>query len=645
MTPSSPYALLAAALSDRYTLTRELGHGGMATVYLAHDLRHDRDVAVKVLHDDVATALGGDRFLREIRTTANLQHPNILPLFDSGAAGGQLYYVMPYVTGESLRDRLTREGRLPVADSVRIAGEVAGALDYAHRNGVIHRDVKPENVLLHDGHALVCDFGITFAPGATDSRLTGTGISIGTPAYMSPEQALGERTIDARTDVYAMGVMLYEMLAGTAPFTGSSMQAIVAKVLTEEPPSLSRVRRDLPPHLEATVLTALQKDPARRFDSAATMLEAIEGRRATDSPRRMLPTTVRRGALVALGLAVVTVIMLRRVPVRPPQAPSAPQHVADTAARRLVAEATEINNQRSPRICVESIRRSSRATEIDSLYPAAWAALARSRALCALFGVGDPSIEFAAARGPAETALRLDSTLADAYTVRGMVRLFREQDFDAAGYDFAAAARFDSTRYEPWLFRLWVHMANDHLDSALASVRHAKLIEPTNAPIVRTRLATILRYAGDTVAAEREIEDALRLYPANGVLTAERFELNVSLRRCDRARDDLASAQASVQQYSHSVVAYFWATCGDRPRAVRYADSVSAAGSGDAYVDEFSLALVYAGLQDSVAMYRWLDRAVTHHNLFLFYLRHHFAFRPNVNQPAYAALLRRARVR
>jgi tetratricopeptide (TPR) repeat protein len=421
------------------------------------------------------------------------------------------------------------------------------------------------------------------------------------------------------------------------------MQAIMAKVLTEAPPSLSRVRRDLPPKLEATVLTALQKDPAQRFDSAATMLAAIDGRRVVESPRRVLSTTVRRGALAGVGLAIVAAIALRMT--RVPLPPTAPRHVADTAAIRLVAEANELSNQRSPQICVEAIRRSSRATEIDSLYPAAWATLARARALCALFGDADPNVEFAAARGPAETALRLDSTLADAYTARGMVRLFREQDFTAAGHDFASASRFDSTRYEPWLFRTWVHLANDQLDSALASVRHAKLIAPANAPIVRTRLATILRYAGDTSAAERELEDALRLYPANSLLLGERFELNVHLRRCDRARADLAWAQHAPSEYLRTVVAYFWATCGDRPRAVRYADSLAIVASGDAYVDEFELAMVYAGVQDSVGMYRWLDRAVTHHDWLLFYLRHHFAFRPYVDQPAFAALMRRAHVR
>jgi len=221
---TSPLDRLTAAIADRYRVIRELGAGGMATVYLAHDLKHDRDVAIKVLHPDLGVALGGERFLSEIRTTARLQHPHILPLLDSGEADGLLYYVMPLVTGETLRARLERERQLPIADAVRIAREVASALDYAHRQGVVHRDIKPENILLHDGSALVADFGIALAvQSAAGARMTQTGLSLGTPQYMSPEQAMGERTIDARSDIYALGTVAYEMLTGAPPFTGASV--------------------------------------------------------------------------------------------------------------------------------------------------------------------------------------------------------------------------------------------------------------------------------------------------------------------------------------------------------------------------------------------------------------------------------------
>ena len=270
---------LRKALADRYRVERELGAGGMATVYLGHDLKHDRDVAIKVLHPDLGAALGADRFLSEIRTTARLQHPHILPLLDSGDADGLLYYVMPLVTGETLRARLTRERQLPVQDAVRIAREVADALSYAHGHNVIHRDIKPENILLQDGHALVADFGIALAvQQAGGQRMTQTGLSLGTPQYMSPEQAMGEKTIDARSDIYALGAVTYEMLVGEPPFTGPSVQAVIARLVTEEPRSITLQRKAVPPDVEAAVLHALEKLPADRFANAAQFADALEGR-------------------------------------------------------------------------------------------------------------------------------------------------------------------------------------------------------------------------------------------------------------------------------------------------------------------------------------------------------------------------------
>jgi serine/threonine-protein kinase len=253
----------------------------MATVYLAQDLRHDRKVAIKVLRPELAAVIGAERFLSEIKTTANLQHPHILPLFDSGAAESFLFYVMPFIDGVSLRDRLAEEHQLPIADAVRIAIEVAGALDYAHRHGIIHRDIKPENILLHDGRALVADFGIALAASSAGSRMTETGMSLGTPHYMSPEQAMGERVITARSDVYALGAITYEMLAGEPPFTGPTAQSIIARVMTEEPRALTVQRRSVPPHLEAAVFTALEKLPADRFGSAAEFAAALTNAGAT----------------------------------------------------------------------------------------------------------------------------------------------------------------------------------------------------------------------------------------------------------------------------------------------------------------------------------------------------------------------------
>jgi serine/threonine-protein kinase len=317
---------LSAALPGRYRIERELGQGGMATVYLAHDIRHDRKVALKVLRPELAAVIGADRFLAEIRTTANLQHPHILPLFDSGvvAVNGQqssadrrpstvdlLFYVMPFIEGESLRDRLAREKQLPIDEAVAIASEVGDALDYAHRHGVIHRDIKPENILLHDRRALVADFGIALAASkAGDTRMTETGMSVGTPHYMSPEQAMGQREITPRSDVYALGCVTYEMLCGEPPFSGPTAQAIVAKVLTEEPRPLVPRRHTVPPHVEDAVLTALEKLPADRFATAAEFVAALTARRdgAESRSRRAARPPGRRWPVVAMGAVTLAAL-------------------------------------------------------------------------------------------------------------------------------------------------------------------------------------------------------------------------------------------------------------------------------------------------------------------------------------------------
>ena len=303
---------LAAALSNRYRIERELGAGGMATVYLAHDIKHDRKVAVKVLRPELAAVIGAKRFLAEIKTTANLQHPHILALFDSGQVDGTVFYVMPFVEGESLRDRITREKQLPIDDALRIAREVADALQYAHEHAVIHRDIKPENILLHGGHALVADFGIALAASKTGgSRMTETGMSLGTPHYMSPEQAMGERDLDARTDIYALGCVTYEMLVGDPPFTASTAQGIVAKVMTERPSSIIARRDRVPEHVEDAVLTALQKLPADRFATAQAFAEALSPQtRLTGSHRTARIAAPRRTLTVPIALAAGAVLGL-----------------------------------------------------------------------------------------------------------------------------------------------------------------------------------------------------------------------------------------------------------------------------------------------------------------------------------------------
>jgi eukaryotic-like serine/threonine-protein kinase len=305
---------LTVALADRYRIERELGQGGMATVYLAEDARHRRRVAIKVLHPELSAVLGSDRFLKEIELTANLQHPHILPLFDSGTVDGLLYYVMPFVEGETLRSRLTREHQLPIAEAVRIATDVAGALEYAHKRGVVHRDIKPENILLHEGRPQVADFGIALAvQQAGGSRMTQTGMSLGTPQYMAPEQAMGDKGVDSRADVYALGAVTYEMLTGEPPFTGPTAQAIVAKVMTEQPRPLSSQRPTVPLEVEAAVLTALQKLPADRWGSAGEFAAALADTSVSRYVGRSVEKAVTdlppyRPTVMAVAIALVAAV-------------------------------------------------------------------------------------------------------------------------------------------------------------------------------------------------------------------------------------------------------------------------------------------------------------------------------------------------
>ena len=330
---------IAGALEGRYTVERELGHGGMAIVYLAHDVKHDRRVAIKVLRPELAAALGAERFLREITIAAQLHHPHILPLYDSGEAGGFLFYVMPYVEGESLRDRLERETQLPLVDALQITREVADALSYAHNQDVVHRDIKPENILLESGHAIVADFGIARAiTAAGGETLTGTGIAVGTPSYMSPEQASGDHRLDGRSDLYSLGCVTYEMLAGTPPYVGPTPQAILARRLTDPIPPLKTVRETVPESIERAIARALAKVPADRFATVMQFAEALE-KPVLARSRLSWWLALGTASLAVVGIGVAKLIGRHRPVVIPsasviaviPFAPSVP----DTALSRL----------------------------------------------------------------------------------------------------------------------------------------------------------------------------------------------------------------------------------------------------------------------------------------------------------------------
>jgi serine/threonine-protein kinase len=312
MTPASK---LSAALADRYRIERELGQGGMATVYLAFDLKHDRKVAIKVLKPELAAVLGAERFVVEIKTTASLQHPHILPLFDSGTADGFLFYVMPFIEGETIREKLNRETQVGVDEAVRIAREIADALDYAHRHGVIHRDIKPENILLHDGRAMVMDFGIALAvSAAAGGRMTETGLSLGTPHYMSPEQATAEKEITPRSDVYSLATVLYEMLAGQPPHIGGAAQQVIMKIITEQAQPVRQLRKNTPENVDAAIAKALEKLPADRFESAKAFGDALANpafAASTTAPRAgARADTAARSSSVLVGGAALALVGL-----------------------------------------------------------------------------------------------------------------------------------------------------------------------------------------------------------------------------------------------------------------------------------------------------------------------------------------------
>ncbi len=313
-----PQVALNEALDGRYRLDKQIGTGGMATVFLAHDLRHDRPVAFKVLHTELAALLGPERFQREIKLAARLQHPHILTVHDSGEAAGRLWFTMPFVEGESLRDRLMREKQLPLDEALRIARQVADALNYAHEHGIIHRDIKPENILLTGSHALVADFGIARALGGKEDGLTQTGLAVGTPTYMSPEQASGNGEIDARTDVYALGSVLYEMLAGEPPFTGPTPQAVISKRMATPAPSVAVVRDGIPPVVEQALAKALSRLPVDRFSTTAEFSKALDPQHLTPAVTRAVtpaampaatPPTRRWLMPVAVGIAIVLAVL------------------------------------------------------------------------------------------------------------------------------------------------------------------------------------------------------------------------------------------------------------------------------------------------------------------------------------------------
>ena len=464
MTSLDIRARLERTLGERYRMDRELGRGGMAVVYLAHDVRHDRPVALKVMHPDVALALGRERFLREIRFAARLSHPHILGVHDSGEADGLLYYVMPYVEGESLRERLAREGPLPVDDAIHIAREVADALACAHASGVVHRDIKPENILLSRGHAVVADFGIASAvDDAGDDRLTATGVSLGTPAYMSPEQALGEN-IDARADVWALGAVLYEMLTGEPPF-GSDRRQVISRILTTSPKPLIESRSDVPLSVQGVIDRSLSRAVDDRLASGTEVVRALA---AVASGSSFIPSTHPRNrrrrmaaaALAAIVLLVAAGAFLRaRGTVASSLSPSkvaagkssGARSSSDSVANQLYQRGRAQLARRTQASVNDAINLFSAAIRRDSSFAAAWAGLSGAA-------------QFALGRGIAVPGKNEDSLLAIAVSAS------------------ERAVDLDSTNADIWLQRARAAFAVDPTDrhATLSMIRHALSLDSLN---------------------------------------------------------------------------------------------------------------------------------------------------------------------
>jgi hypothetical protein len=430
-------AQFAEVLRDRYVLERELGRGGMATVYLAQDLKHNRQVAFKVLRPELASPVGVERFLREIQTASHLSHPHVLPVFDSGEAQGLLWYTMPYVQGESLRARLRRDVQLSVDEAVHLTREIAEALAHAHRHGVIHRDIKPENILLSEGHALVADFGIAKAISeAASGSLTDTGLALGTPAYMSPEQAMGRPPLDGRTDIYSLGCVAYEMLVGEPPFTGPTTQAVLARALVNPVPSICTVRPEVPRTLERAIVKCLAKVAADRWPSAADFGGALRRVGVDSEPaatvklplspggsaRRRL-VTFGSGLLLLVALGTGGVAVLRRNTAHPSAAASAPAGI-DPLAYEAYRRGADLLRHRTQRSVTKAIELFTEATRRDSNYANGWAGLGRAMGWARDFQYRVPGVppESLTARQleASERAIELDSLSPESWLVRLM---------------------------------------------------------------------------------------------------------------------------------------------------------------------------------------------------------------------------------
>jgi tetratricopeptide (TPR) repeat protein/tRNA A-37 threonylcarbamoyl transferase component Bud32 len=590
---------LRAALAGAYLVEREVGTGGMATVYLAQDLKHNRRVALKVLHPGLAHALGPERFRREIEIAARLQHPHILPVFDSGEQDGMLWYTMPFVQGESLRDLMAREAELPVDQAVQIAREVAGALDCAHAQGIIHRDIKPENILLSGGHALVADFGIARALSEESGRLTATGLAIGTPAYMSPEQGDGDRQVEARSDVYSLASVTYEMLTGEPPYAGATARAVMTKRLTDPIPSARRLRRTIPDPLDHAIMRGLAPTPADRFATAGEFARALSGGAAAASAPASKWRRLGIAAAAVAGLAALVILLPGRAAA---PAPAGSDHI--TRGNHLLAT-------RTPEAVGAAIAEYEAALALDSTNATALARIGYAYTLFADWGWEYPGLTTpqvrARAMGFSQRALALDTTSAAAWLTRAYLLSVNDPyHLRGAAEAFTRSLALDSTSAEGWYQFGQSLMILGRSDEAAAAYRRAFALDP-NRPMALMSLSALSLRAGRIAEARALIDSALKssLTVTSPYVRVVSGMMSLAAGEVDAAHDEAELALTLDTVYSapaRSLLAMVHAARGDRSRANQEIRKAMAdLPEGDVAPTEvrfIAVALVALGLKD-----------------------------------------------
>ena len=639
-------------LGDRYRIGNEIGHGGMATVYLAHDLRHDRPVAVKVLRPELAAALGTERFLAEIKTTANLQHSHILPLHDSGESEGLLFYVMPYVDGESLRQRLEREGQLEIDDAVRIARDLTGALEHAHRHGIVHRDVKPENILLREGSALLADFGIALAATAAVSpESSQPGRFFGTPTYMSPEQAGGTAVIDTRTDIYALGTVLYEMLAGEPPFSGATATSVLSQRSTTAAPSVRLCRPAIPETLDSVVARALAREPMDRFDTAAAFGTALEDAArptsASTPPARARTLSRLAGAalvVAAISLGVWTIARNRGSrgadTVRLTPTPIVRRPAGDPLARELYRQGVAFQDQTGPTNMAKALDYFEKAAQQDSTLAGAYGGIADINISYAIGNAGDfpPAEYFRKARDAVHRGLAVDSLSPEALTAEAKIALLYDFDWAAAEHAFTRALALKPDYRMARTYHAVLLEFTGRFDSAMVEANATLEADPLSkfASLEASRALFFGR------RYDRAIDQLRRLLERDSSPFRAHLLLGQALEQTGQLDSAVAAMQRAVRlnpnsSRTHAFLSHAYALAGRKDDAMRELGVMQQRARRD-YVPAFDFAVAYVGLGKIDEAFASLHRALEERSMRPYLMD--ATFDPIRADPRYQELLR-----